>query len=105
MKPIAAAGVTAAIVLAAMTAQVPARARSAIRCRSTATIPPIFNDAAGRSLSTFVIFAYALASGRAPHSATLRCRANLVAAALKEVAKIPGHVAVPTLSNCDRAPV
>jgi ABC-type phosphate transport system substrate-binding protein len=73
--------------------------------RTGTKIPPIFNNAEGRSLSTFALFA--LCAGQ-PQSAALGGAVlprNLIAAALKEVARIPGHVAVPSLSTCDRLPL
>jgi ABC-type phosphate transport system substrate-binding protein len=73
--------------------------------RSGTRIPPIFNSAAGRSLSTFVLFALCAGQSRLAAFGVAPLPRNLVAVGLKEVAKIPGHVAIPTLARCDRLPV
>jgi len=71
--------------------------------RSGGRVPPIFTAAAGSSLSTFAIFAIC-SKGQAQQlaigDATLP--ANLVAAGLAMVARIPGHVTVPSLKTCRR---
>lgn len=70
--------------------------------RSGTKLPPIFSAAAGRSLSTFVIFA--LCGGQRQERALgyAPLPRNLVSAGLKQVAQIPGHVAVPTISECEK---
>lgn len=73
--------------------------------RSGTRIPPIFNNAAGRSLSTFVLFALCTGQRIAAERGYARLPRNLVGAGLQQVARIPGHVAVPPLSRCDRLPV
>jgi ABC-type phosphate transport system substrate-binding protein len=71
--------------------------------RSGGRVPPIFSTAAGISLSTFAIFAIC-SKGQAQQAAIgdATLPANLVAAGLAMVARIPGHVAVPSLRTCRR---
>jgi ABC-type phosphate transport system substrate-binding protein len=73
--------------------------------RSGTKLPPIFNSAKGRSLSTFLLFALCHGQRQAPALGDAELPRNLIAAALMEVARIPGHVAVPSLAKCDRLPL
>jgi ABC-type phosphate transport system substrate-binding protein len=68
--------------------------------RSGTSLPPIFNAAAGRSLSAFIV--YALCEGQAKVSGLgfAPLPANLIQGGLKEVALIPGHITVPPPSKC-----
>jgi ABC-type phosphate transport system substrate-binding protein len=68
--------------------------------RTGTRLPPIFNTAAGRTLSTFII--YALCTGQAQVSALgyAPLPPNLVRGGLKQVALIPGHVAIPPPAKC-----
>jgi phosphate ABC transporter phosphate-binding protein len=68
--------------------------------RSGTKVPPIFGTAAGRSLSTFVIFGLCAGQRQAAALGDAPLPRNLVAAGLKQVIQIPGHVAVPTLAAC-----
>jgi ABC-type phosphate transport system substrate-binding protein len=64
-------------------------------------IPPIFNNAAGRTLSTFLIFADCQAGQfQLPPLDYAFLPRNLTAVALKLITRIPGHVGVPSLSAC-----
>ena len=70
--------------------------------RSGTKLPPIFNSAVGRSLSTFVLFGLcAVGQREAADFGYAPLPANLVAAGLRQVTQIPGHVAVPRLSKCE----
>ena len=70
--------------------------------RSGTKLPPIFNPAVGRSLSAFVLFGLCAAGQRelAPLGYA-PLPSNLIAAGLRQVTQIPGHVAVPRLSTCE----
>ena len=71
--------------------------------RSGTMLPPIFNLAVGRSLSTFVLFGLcAVGQREAADLGYAPLPASLVAAGLRQVTQIPAHVAVPRLSTCDR---
>jgi phosphate transport system substrate-binding protein len=73
--------------------------------RSGTKIPPIFTSAVGRSLSTFVLFGLCVGQTEAGPLGYAALPRNLVSAGLRQVTQIPGHVAVPPLSKCDRLPV
>lgn len=62
--------------------------------------PPILTKAARRTLSAFVI--YGLCAGQREVAALgyAPLPRNLVSAGLLDVARIPGHVAVPALARC-----
>jgi ABC-type phosphate transport system substrate-binding protein len=70
--------------------------------RSGTRLPPVFSSAVGRSLSTFVIFALCDGQRQVSEYGYAPLPRNLVAAGLRQVAQIPGHVAVPSLSQCYR---
>ncbi len=69
--------------------------------RSGTKLPPIFSTAAGRSLSTFLIFALCAGQQQAAALGGASLPRNLVSAGLRQVAQIPGHAAVPPLSKCE----
>ena len=71
--------------------------------RSGTKVPPVFSTAAGRSLSTNVIFALCAGQRQAAALGGAPLPRNLVSAGLRQVTQIPGHVAVPPLSKCDKA--
>jgi ABC-type phosphate transport system substrate-binding protein len=70
--------------------------------RSGTKVPPVFSTAAGRSLSTYVIFALCAGQRQAAALGGAPLPRNLVSAGLRQVTQIPGHVAVPPLSKCDK---
>ena len=72
--------------------------------RSGTQLPPIFNRAAGGSLSAFISFALCTGQDEAAELGYALLPPNLVQAGLRQVATIPGHVAVPSLAQCDRLP-
>lgn len=71
--------------------------------RAGTKMPPIFNRAAGRSLSAFVIFGLCKGQTQVARFGYAPLPRNLVAAGLRQVVQIPGHVAVPPLAKCDRS--
>jgi ABC-type phosphate transport system substrate-binding protein len=68
--------------------------------RLHAKTPPYFNTAAGRSLSTFIIYALCKGQKQVSELGYAPLPPNLVRGGLKEVAIIPGHVAIPPTSTC-----
>jgi ABC-type phosphate transport system substrate-binding protein len=58
--------------------------------RSGTRVPPIFSAAAGRTLSTFVIFALCAGQRQAAALGDAALPRNLVSAGLRQVAQIPG---------------
>jgi ABC-type phosphate transport system substrate-binding protein len=71
--------------------------------RAGTKVPPIFNRAAGRSLSAFVIFGLCKGQTQVAALGYAPLPRNLVAAGLRQVVQIPGHVAVPSLAKCSRS--
>jgi hypothetical protein len=71
--------------------------------RAGTNLPPIFNRAAGRSLSAFVIFGLCKGQTQVAGLGYAPLPRNLVAAGLRQVIQIPGHVAVPSLAKCYRS--
>jgi ABC-type phosphate transport system substrate-binding protein len=68
--------------------------------RAGIKVPPIFNDAAGRSLSTFIDYAVCQGQKQLSGLGYAPLPASLVTGALEQAAHIPGHVPPPTLAAC-----
>ena len=71
--------------------------------RAGTKLPPIVNRAVGRSLSAFVIFGLCKGQTQVARLGYAPLPRNLVAAGLRQVVQIAGHIAVPPLAKCERA--
>jgi ABC-type phosphate transport system substrate-binding protein len=72
--------------------------------RAGTRLPPDYSTAVGRSLSAFVLFELCGGQRAAAGLGYAALPRNLVGAGLQEVARIPGHVAIPALSRCESLP-
>jgi ABC-type phosphate transport system substrate-binding protein len=68
--------------------------------RAGTPLPPVFDDAIGRSLSVFIEYALCRGQDQSAGVGIAALPRNLVAAGLREIKLIPGHAPVPTLTAC-----